>query len=134
METKHKNFKPYDRVLVKFEKEGAWVVSIYSHWDEDLDVHNTLSGIINDDDILPFEGNEDLLGKVGNPTPKKWRAKKGYPYWHLCLTKNGLMYVVTTQDDYLDSDNNRYANGNYFRTEEQAKEKIEQIKQIWKGE
>lgn len=70
METKHKKFKPYDRVLVR-DSEDKWQIDFYSHWSGGLSQHVTLAfgdGLkIDDKDILPFEGNEHLVGTTDEP-------------------------------------------------------------------
>lgn len=58
----HQHFEPFQRVLVDFE---VWTAAIYSHWDGHG--YHLLSGsdgyYITDAHILPYEGNEDKLGK-----------------------------------------------------------------------
>lgn len=70
MENNHKKFKPYDRVLVR-DGRGIWQVDFYSHWSEEWKQHVTLAfgdGLkIDDKDIIPFEGNEQLVGKLAEP-------------------------------------------------------------------
>ena len=67
MKTKHKTFKPFDRIIVR-DCKSIWQIDFYSHWSEEYKQHVTLAfgdGLkIDDNDILPFEGNEDLVGKV----------------------------------------------------------------------
>lgn len=134
MKQDYKEFKPYDRVLVRFGENGVWLACLYSHWDEYCNQHYTLSGLFNDNNILPFEGNEELLGKVGDLKPKRWRAEKDEYYWFIdsytCVTAK----IFKSREDNSYVDNIRYADGNYFQTKEQAQDKLEQIKQIWKNE
>ena len=65
MKTGYKKFKPFDRVLVR-DSEGIWQIDFYSYWSEKYGQHVTLSfgeGLkFDDSDILPFKGNECLLG------------------------------------------------------------------------
>ena len=77
-----KQFEPYQKVLHRRNAEGTWFNSNYQFL---VDYKHTVIGIdynIADDNILPYEGNEYLLGKVGEPTPK-WTPKEGDPvvYW-----------------------------------------------------
>ena len=65
-----KVFKPYQKVLVKeligknFNKV-VWMATNYSHYDADLKQHYcTMSYGFDDDEIIPYEGNEDKLGKT----------------------------------------------------------------------
>lgn len=70
METKHKTFKPFDKVLVR-DSQDVWQIDFYSHWNKDYAQHVILSygdGVIfKDKDILPYEGNEHLLGTLNMP-------------------------------------------------------------------
>lgn len=64
---KHKEFKPYQRVLVRewCDCKSIWTASLYSHYDDTLDRHCLLgSEHVEDNEILPYEGNEDKLGKT----------------------------------------------------------------------
>lgn len=133
MKQEHKNFKPFDKVLIRYNENHEWIISLYSHWSEEENQHILHYGNVNDNNITPFEGNEDLLGKVGEPKPKRWRAEYGQPYWFVDISYEEPIIVKSTEDND-DIDVFRYALDNYFQTKEQAKEKIEQIKQIWKGE
>lgn len=67
METKHKIFKPFDKVLVR-DYEWAWSCNFYSYYSEDTSKHYLISGSeAIDDDILPYEGNEHLVGTKNKP-------------------------------------------------------------------
>ena len=66
---KHKEFKPYQRVLVRewCDCKPIWTASLYSHYDDALDRHCLLgSEHVEDDEIIPYEGNEDKLGTKFN--------------------------------------------------------------------
>ena len=64
----HKTFKPYQKVLVKEHLKDCesyvWVTAEYSHYDEDTKRHYC-SGACSfaDDEILPYSGNEGMVGK-----------------------------------------------------------------------
>lgn len=62
---KRQHFEPFQRVLVK--RCGKWVPSIYGHCttlSNGVVNHVTCDGVyILDDAIIPYEGNEDKLGK-----------------------------------------------------------------------
>lgn len=68
METKHKEFKPFDKVLVKLGVNYKWGLSLYSHFDEEIRRHVCI-GLDErlDSDILPYEGNEHLVGTTDEP-------------------------------------------------------------------
>lgn len=65
----HKIFKPYQKVLVKELigncRKHVWIAAEYSHYDEDTKQHYC-SGAYGfaDDEVIPYEGNEDKLGKT----------------------------------------------------------------------
>lgn len=61
----HQEFKPFDKVLIRGVRR--WNPTLYAFWDEDTCLHTTIDGPeIEDDDILPFEGNERLINKINN--------------------------------------------------------------------
>lgn len=64
---KHKEFKPFERVLVRewCDCKSVWTASLYSHYDDALDRHCLLgSGHVEDDRIIPYEGNKNKLGNI----------------------------------------------------------------------
>lgn len=69
MET-NKKFKPFQKVLIK-DGDSKWQIDLYSHWDSDSENHITMSyggGLeITDEDILPYECNEELVGTIDEP-------------------------------------------------------------------
>ena len=64
----HKHFEPYQKVLCKvgdYHDGEVWTADIYSHYDEREELHYAIGGYgANDDEIIPYEGNEDKLGKT----------------------------------------------------------------------
>lgn len=63
----HKQFKPFQKVLIRTWTEGGyiWVAAEYSNYDEIHNKHYLTSGLITkEEDIIPYEGNEDRLGKT----------------------------------------------------------------------
>ena len=62
-----KKFKPFDKVLVR-DHEDVWHCDIYSHYNENAKGHVTLSIFdVSDIHILPYEGNEHLVGTTDYP-------------------------------------------------------------------
>lgn len=61
----HKSFEPFQRVLCAFDHGyEIWAADVYSHYDESTGKHFLVSGYVaNDNELIPFEGNEDKLGK-----------------------------------------------------------------------
>ena len=63
-----KKFKPFDKVIVKSRTDEYWTCDLYSHYNHDSETHETLNRIdLNDVDILPYEGNEHLVGTKDEP-------------------------------------------------------------------
>lgn len=62
----HKHFSPFQKVLIGLfiGNTRYWKIDLYSHFDEEMEGHCTLSNFSTSDKyILPYEGNEFLLGK-----------------------------------------------------------------------
>lgn len=63
---KHKHFEPGQKVLVPYYDgdKHRWKLDIYSHWEEGNNLHFTIDETyLEDKNIIPYEGNEDKLGK-----------------------------------------------------------------------
>ena len=61
MENK-KKFNAFDKVLVRGHNP-KWKPDLYAYWDESIDAHQVIGfGNVLDGYILPYEGNEKLLG------------------------------------------------------------------------
>lgn len=60
-------FKPFQKVLCVFldrHNEKVWRTDFYSHYDKSKKQHYLASGFVrNDDEVIPYDGNEDKLGK-----------------------------------------------------------------------
>ena len=64
----HKQFKPFNRVLVRISKESIWECDFYSYFRKNHEYpHRTLCHCFKDENILPYEGNEHLVGTTGEP-------------------------------------------------------------------
>lgn len=63
----HKHFVPFQRVLCAFDHQydyEIWAADVYSHYDDATGKHYLVSGYVgNDNEVIPYEGNEDKLGK-----------------------------------------------------------------------
>lgn len=69
-------FEPDQLVLVKYAGNKIWRLKRYSFCDKG-GLHETQDGAtFSDKDILPYAGNEYLLGTMESPTPK-WIPKPG---------------------------------------------------------
>lgn len=64
----NKHFEPFQKVLRAIGHEfgyEVWFADFYSHYDDSTREHYLASGyVVDDDEIVPFEGNEDKLGKL----------------------------------------------------------------------
>ena len=63
----HKHFEPFQKVLHAIVNEVGyeeWFADIYSHYNDLTREHYLVSGfVVDDDEIIPYEGNEGKLGK-----------------------------------------------------------------------
>ena len=115
--------KPFQQVLVRQHSKQEWRADIYSH-------KNITTSGGEYHEIIPYEGNEHLLGTTDDaPKSKRWRAEEGDSYF--CVTSQGK--VIESRDYYVDSDDNRYNVGNYFQTKEEAEEMAKKFKAMLKG-
>ena len=64
----HKRFEPFQKVLTVTDgyiSKKIWAADIFSHYDEINNKYFLVSGYeVDEDEVIPYEGNEDLLGKV----------------------------------------------------------------------
>lgn len=65
----HKTFRPFQNVLVHTMNDDGnyvWIASIYSHYDAKNNRHylTNMQWTEDDNDIIPFLGNEDKVGQV----------------------------------------------------------------------
>ena len=64
----HKHFEPFQKVLCATDNDygyEVWAADFYSHYEEAYCKHYLISGFVgNDNEVIPFEGNEDKLGKL----------------------------------------------------------------------
>ena len=109
-----KKFKAFDRVLIK-DINGKWQIDFYSYWDKDSENHITMSYggslDITDEQILPYEGNEHLVGTTDSPDEevKLLDTEKVMAYTHNenwiyathinVLLVEGLFYVILTNGE-----------------------------------
>lgn len=73
---KHKEFKHFQKVLIKEWRDGKsiWMADFYSHYDKDICQHYLVGGFVREDDeIIPYEGNENMIGKAEMKIPNECR-------------------------------------------------------------
>lgn len=70
---KHKHFEAFQKVLIShfadnyFPCKEIWVPALYGYYDEEKKAHILTNGSSRDDDgIIPYESNEDKVGKPVN--------------------------------------------------------------------
>ena len=61
---------------------------------------------------------------------RRWRAERNCAYYFI----NDSMNIICSEEIYNSICDVRYTKGNYFKTEEEAREKLEKIKKILKGD
>lgn len=62
--SEHKSFEPFQRVLVLSGASSTWLPDIYRYYNAEYNTHECLCHYkVHDNDIIPYEGNEDLVGK-----------------------------------------------------------------------
>ena len=63
-----RKFKPFDKVIIKSGIDKYWSCDFYSHLDKVLGAHETINSAgLTDNEILPYEGNEHLVGTRDEP-------------------------------------------------------------------
>ena len=72
-----KKFKPFQKVIIKSLIDEYWSCDLYSHLVKDTGLHETINRTgLKDNDILPYEGNEELVGTTDKPE-QEIRLEKG---------------------------------------------------------
>ena len=65
---KEHKFKPFDRVLVRYEEDENWRINLYGKKDTGMDAPYPYKCIWGDWSLcIPYEGNESLLGTNNSP-------------------------------------------------------------------
>lgn len=59
---KHKEFKPFEKVLTL--QDDIWRADLYSHYNDSIKCHETMDVYIRDNEIVPYEGHESWIGKT----------------------------------------------------------------------
>jgi hypothetical protein len=128
-----KNFKP---VYVQGTKTGKGVIEAleahggknncgYNGKDDTAIYYILPNGYIAAATINSTQSNY-IMATAEEVKPLRWRAEPGSPYYIVCTT----MDVMKLYDIRESSDNKLHANGNYFRTREEAEEMAKKIKKI----
>lgn len=70
--------------------------------------------------VFPDRNQKDWMRFDMERNTKRWRAETDMPYYHI----DRRFIVKCSYEKGTDFDNNNYINGNYFRTEADAKEVV----------
>lgn len=112
------NFKLGEIILYRCPKE-VWRIALYGG----VETHDSAGNLRDIIEVIPLEGNEHMHGTCNDVKPKRWRADISGEYFYINST--GLIGHCT--DDYVEMDDVRYEVGNYFKTEQEAKETAQKI-------
>lgn len=96
METTHKTFKPFDKVIFRPKDESyMWICGLFSNYDGNganiIGYENVLS--FDEYNILPYEGNEHLVGTADEPEEGEWIVCSTFNPADLDETKKYLLCV-----------------------------------------
>ena len=137
------NFKPFEKILTK-DKCGVceWKADFFSHIKKDdageelvttvglCNCH--MSGI----EIIPYEGNENLIGTTDDYKPK-WVPKNGDLCYHVDFDRCELSYgFFVDWHRHYDGDERcegYVEDGNCFKTEEEAQVLCDKLNKAIKG-
>lgn len=106
--------------------KAEWEKDVYFNYDYLLDLHHCQGGYFDDCNIMPY-----IEEYEGTTNELRWRAEKGEYYYTIIDEKGKFKAHKTIENDYPICAT-RYNEGNYFRTEEEAQEKLNQINTIIK--
>lgn len=93
------NFKPFDKVLVRYDDQHVWQIDFFSHYVRGVECpYKCLTRDFNQ--CIPYEGNEHLLGTTNTPercNPDKdtlfgIKLKPGYVIDFQYTTKMGVVF------------------------------------------
>ena len=98
-----KKFKPFDRVIARMVHNEEWQCDLYSHQDPITKHHVTVGfAEVKEDNILPYEGNEHLVGTTDEPE-ERIQVK----YWEWIMALSGCLEKPSNEpsDWYLEQFN-----------------------------
>lgn len=131
-----KEFKAYDRVLVRDKDDERWQAAFYDQYlaDEEKYPHHVISGACFTQ-CIPYEGNEHLLGTTDRPEkPGRWKPKNGEMYY--CISWAVSIGFFTVRSHWYSNepfDTDAWKAGNCFRTEEEAKQVKDRMNEAVSG-
>lgn len=93
MENKHKQFKCKDEILLKYKKDESaiWFYAVFSSYYKDAIIASGgLKYNIDSYDVLPFKGNEHLVGTTNEPQIPLSEKELQDVYWNGCTEQQKL--------------------------------------------
>ena len=130
-----KEFKAFDRVLVRDEDHERWRAAIF---DQYVTTNGAYSHCVIGDgcfvQCIPYEGNEHLLGTIDKYVPKPWKPKSEETFFAVFHKYGEPFYVSELTWECLDKDERMYRLGNCFQTREEAQAMADKFNALLKGE
>ncbi|MBD5241442.1 MAG: hypothetical protein HDS59_05125 [Barnesiella sp.] len=80
---------------------------------------------------FPFDAYSAWMEWKEARKPKRWRAKNAGQYWRIIFDESHDGYITNSADVRDTIDNANYSIGNYFRTEEEAKQAVEAVRETF---
>lgn len=131
-----KEFKSFDRVLVRDEDQERWQAALYDqyvtcngHYPHHVIGGNSFA------QCIPYEGHEHLLGTTDSPEkPERWKPKDGEMYY--CIAWAVSIGFFTVRSHWYSNepfDTDAWKAGNCFRTEEEAKQVKDRMNEALEG-
>ena len=131
-----KEFKAFERVLVRDGDQERWCAALYSHKDSSSkEYYHRMVGGAAFYQCIPYEGNEQLLGKTDSPAPKPepWKPKDGEMYYCIAWAVSIGFFTVRSHYSHEPFDTDAWKAGNCFRTEEEANQVRDQMNEALEG-
>ncbi|EJX08687.1 hypothetical protein EVA_03202 [gut metagenome] len=127
--------KAFDRVLVRDDDHERWQADLYGQYTayNMVSPHHVIGGG-NFAQCIPYEGNEHLLGTTDSYVPERWEPKRGDKYYYIDWDpSDGFFtnYSVWVEDENYEDVN--WESGNCFRTEEEAKQVMDEMNEALEG-
>lgn len=100
--TEHKQFNAFDRVLVRYDSSQEWDIDLYSHFDNKTKRHITMQRVMIKGDIIPYEGNEHLVGEVDEPEEEVKLEEGEYVFVSDCRNAIPCTWDLRIYDSIID--------------------------------
>lgn len=131
-----KEFKAFDRVLVRDTDNQHWRAAFYDQYltDNGAFFHHIIAGSYFAQ-CIPYEGNEHLLGTTDSPAPKpeRWKPKNGEIYYCIAWAVSIGFFTVRSHYSHEPFDTDAWKAGNCFRTREEAQQLIDRMNEALEG-